>query len=160
MNSDEAFSEAARRIEEASQAGAELLDLSGLGLTSLPDALYRLSNLEALNLEYNRLTSLSDSLGLLGRLTGLYLSSNQLSSLPKSLCELGDLEVLDVSENRLRMLPDGFGQLGRFGDVGRFVHWGKRLEVSARVVGEPKHVAYAGSLIMSAYIASCFPSPA
>jgi len=57
-------------------------------LTSLPESIGDLSNLESLYLQFNQLTTLPESIGDLSSLTRLYLSSNQLTTLPESFCNL------------------------------------------------------------------------
>ena len=50
MARDEGHVEAERRIEEARQAGATELDLRGLELTEVPEAISSLTQLQSLNL--------------------------------------------------------------------------------------------------------------
>ena len=60
-----------------------------------------------LHLSYNGLTSLPDSIGDLRNLQKLDLSGNNgLTSLPDSICNLRNLELLYLSENNLTSLPD------------------------------------------------------
>jgi len=70
---DPATEEALRRIEEARKSGATLLDLSSLKLSTLPEAIGRLPQLQELNL-----------------------SSNQLSTLPGAIGRLSQLQMLDL----------------------------------------------------------------
>ena len=70
------------RINQAAVEEASELDLSGLGLKSLPPQVGNLANLTFLNLEYNELTALPSEIGNLTSLTHLYLGHNQLTDLP------------------------------------------------------------------------------
>uniref|UniRef100_A0A3Q4B1D7 Leucine rich repeat containing 40 n=1 Tax=Mola mola TaxID=94237 RepID=A0A3Q4B1D7_MOLML len=104
------------------------LNLSGRGLTEVPQNVYHLNSdtpeeaqqnvsfgesdrwweqtdLTKLLLSSNHLTQLSDDIRLLPGLTTLDLHDNQLSSLPSTLEELQELQQLRLSHNQLRSLP-------------------------------------------------------
>uniref|UniRef100_A0A8C4DUY0 Leucine-rich repeat-containing protein 40 n=1 Tax=Dicentrarchus labrax TaxID=13489 RepID=A0A8C4DUY0_DICLA len=104
------------------------LNLSGRGLTEVPQKVYRLNtdtpeeaqqnvsfgesdrwweqtDLTKLLLSSNQLTQLSDDIRLLPGLTTLDLHDNQLTSLPSALGELQELQQLRLSHNQLRSLP-------------------------------------------------------
>ncbi|XP_067454161.1 leucine-rich repeat-containing protein 40 isoform X2 [Thunnus thynnus] len=104
------------------------LNLSGRGLTEVPQNVYRLNvdtpeeakqnvsfgasdrwweqtDLTKLLLSSNQLTQLSDDIRLLPGLSTLDLHDNQLSSLPSALGELQELQQLRLSHNQLRSLP-------------------------------------------------------
>uniref|UniRef100_UPI0037E720CB leucine-rich repeat-containing protein 40 n=1 Tax=Semicossyphus pulcher TaxID=241346 RepID=UPI0037E720CB len=104
------------------------LNLSGRGLTEVPQNVYRLNidtpeeaqqnvsfgesdrwweqnELTKLLLSSNQLTQLSDDIRLLTGLTTLDLHDNQLSSLPSALGELQELQQLRLSHNQLKALP-------------------------------------------------------
>ncbi|XP_070765139.1 leucine-rich repeat-containing protein 40 [Enoplosus armatus] len=104
------------------------LNLSGRGLTEVPQNVYRLNvdtpeeaqqnvsfgesdrwweqtDLIKLLLSSNQLTKLSDDIRLLPGLTILDLHDNHLNSLPSALGELQELQQLRLSHNQLRMLP-------------------------------------------------------
>ena len=53
--SAEGLAEARERIAEAARSGAEQLDIGGLGLTDVPEALFELGQLRVLNLAGNRI---------------------------------------------------------------------------------------------------------
>jgi C-terminal of Roc, COR, domain/Ras of Complex, Roc, domain of DAPkinase/Leucine rich repeat len=111
MARDEAYREAERRIEAARREGATTLDLSGMGLTEVPEAIASLTQLTALFLSSNHLTSLPDSILSLSQLNTLFLSNNELSSLPDSILSLSQLTALFLSSNRLISLPDSISSL-------------------------------------------------
>ncbi|MHA1395625.1 MAG: leucine-rich repeat domain-containing protein, partial [Promethearchaeota archaeon] len=91
------------------------LGLYDQGLSSLPESIGYLKNLEKLYLGYNKLSSflynnklssLPESIGDLKNLKYLYLNSNKLSSLPESIGNLINLRKLDISWNKLSSLPE------------------------------------------------------
>ncbi len=108
---DEVASVAAERIKVARELDAYDLDLSGLGLTQLPESIGELSQLRHLSVADNRLTSLPESIGRLTQLQEVYFSGNQLTSLPESIGQLSGLLSLYLFDNRLTSLPDTIGQL-------------------------------------------------
>ena len=61
----EAYDEALRRVEKCRQKGKDgtKLDLNFLGLTTLPEALWKLTALRLLDLQNNQLTTLPEALG-------------------------------------------------------------------------------------------------
>ena len=72
-----------RRIEEARKNGARKLELSDLKLSTLPEAIGRLLQLQVLDLVDNQLSTLPEVIGRLSKLQVLYLTRNQLSKLPQ-----------------------------------------------------------------------------
>jgi Leucine-rich repeat (LRR) protein len=85
------LAEAERRIAQAGRSGAVELDLSGLGLTVVPDSVARLTNLERLWLFKNRLTVIPDSLAELVNLEALSLDGNQIRAIPGFLAGMSNL---------------------------------------------------------------------
>ncbi len=108
-----AYDEALRRIKECKRerswkAG---LDLSTLGLTTLPPEISQLTALPVLFLDDNHLRALPPEIGELTALTGLYLSQNHLSELPPEIGRLTALTQLVLSGNQLSTLPPEIGRL-------------------------------------------------
>src|SRR5437667_270441 len=98
-DSDSAHVEAQRRIQQAAKNGRTSLDLSRLGLTSIPPEIGQLTQLARLSLSNNQLTSVPPEIGQLRQLARLYLSNNQLAELPDSLRRLANLKVLFLHGN-------------------------------------------------------------
>lgn len=114
--------EAEEKIEAALRSQAAELDLSGGGtilssLTSLPESLSHLTQLEKLILSRNQLTELPSWLCQLTRLRALDLSDNGLTTLPESFGDLSELESLNLSFNRLSALPPSFAELSKLKTV-------------------------------------------
>jgi len=81
-------------------------------LSSLPESIGKLTNLEELNLKDGRLTSLPESIGKLTKLEKLTLFNNKLTSLPPSIGKLTNLEYFNLGLNpKLTSLPPSFGNL-------------------------------------------------
>ncbi|MEA5467065.1 leucine-rich repeat domain-containing protein [Leptothoe sp. PORK10 BA2] len=110
-------------IEDAAARKLKKLDLSGLGLSELPEELWQLTQLKVLVLgkydwakrKYvgNRLTQIPPEIGNLSSLTALYLAENQLTQLPEELTTLTNLRFLELSENKLGHLPQRLGKLSK-----------------------------------------------
>jgi Leucine-rich repeat (LRR) protein len=81
------------------------LDLSGLGLSSLPEGLVTITNVTQLNLSKNQLTELPEEVGQPpSRIQDLNVAHNRLKALPKALFESRDLDKLDASQNEIAEL--------------------------------------------------------
>lgn len=89
-----------------------VLDLSGLGLTSIPSDVFSRTELVELNLSSNRLTGAPQAeIRHLQNLKALDLSDNALTGLPAELGQLKNLQTLNVSNNKLTGLPLELGNL-------------------------------------------------
>ncbi len=113
-------SEVSARIEGAGRTQAKVLDLSRLGITTLPDSISKLTQLQGLNLSDNQFATLPESISKLTQLQRLYLSGNQLATLPESLRKLKLLEELYLRGNDALGLPaevlgPGWGEVGEVG---------------------------------------------
>jgi len=64
-----------------------------------------------LNLSNNQLTSIPESIGNLSNLDVLALYNNQLTTLPESIVNLSSLRALSLHHNQLTTLPDNFCEL-------------------------------------------------
>ena len=99
------------RIRAASERGDTRLDLSRLGLTTLPPEIGQLTSLQSLDLSGNQLTALPPEIGRLTSLQSLNLWDNQLTALPPEIGGLASLQSLNLSENHLTALPPEIGAL-------------------------------------------------
>ncbi len=111
MTHDEGYQEAEQLIAEAQRTNATELNLIGFGLTSLPQSLFQLTQLQKLNLLGNQLNELPKEIEQLKNLQKLDLENNQLNELPKEIGQLKNLQKLDLRENQLNELPKEIGQL-------------------------------------------------
>lgn len=91
-----------------------ILDLSGQGLTKVPEYIFSRTNLEELNLSNNSLGgALPSQVGNLQKLKVLNLSNNKFTGVPAEVGRLGNLEVLNLSNNELTGLPMELGNLSK-----------------------------------------------
>ena len=106
-----AYDKALKKIEACGRGSELTLDLSKLGISSLPPEIGQLTALTEIDLSDNQLSSLPPEIGQLTALTQLDLSRNQLSSLPPEIGQLAALTQLRLNGNRLSSLPPEIGQL-------------------------------------------------
>ena len=81
------------------------LDLSNLGLSKIPNEIFKFFWLKELNLSNNKLKHISYKITLLKQLKKLNISNNLLHHIPGSINSLHDLEQLDFQENPLQLQP-------------------------------------------------------
>lgn len=75
------------------------INLSGLGLTRIPDAIGDMVQLKSLILSENRLQAIPESIGMLTNLKILYLFHNKITSLPESIGTMKELQWLGLRGN-------------------------------------------------------------
>lgn len=91
---------------------AEILDLSGQGLTKAPAHIFERIGVKELNLRNNQIEgSLQGEVRHLKELRTLDLSNNKFTGVPAEIGQLEKLEVLNLSNNRLTGLPMELGNL-------------------------------------------------
>ena len=94
------------KIRHVKRGGDTSLDLSGMGLTEIPDDVFTLTSLESLDISNNSISSLG-KIGSLHNLKNLYAHKNKLSSLPDDLLDLDKLENVKFEGNSVAMMnPD------------------------------------------------------
>jgi Leucine-rich repeat (LRR) protein len=87
-------------IEKANSEKSKELNLSGLGLTSFPEEIFNLKNLETLKLMNNKIDRIPDRITELKKLKHLYLFNNKIRSISeKLLIEMPYLENFDLGDN-------------------------------------------------------------
>lgn len=97
------------RIRQAAETGQKRLDLSSMGLETLPPELAGLQDLETLDLGGNALTGLPDFLADLPGLRRLFVTKNQITHWPEVAGHLPRLELLSFKSNQLSRLPETGG---------------------------------------------------
>ena len=81
------------------------LSLIGNSINSFPPEIFKLNNLEFLDLERNELQKLPNEIVLLTKLQELYLFKNQIESLPGNFGNLKNLKILGFASNQLKSFP-------------------------------------------------------
>lgn len=88
------------------------LDLSGQGLSKVPDYVFTRTNLEHLDISNNKLNgALQSQVQQLQNLKVLDMSNNDLTGVPAEVGQLKKLEILNLSNNMLTGLPFELGNL-------------------------------------------------
>lgn len=108
---DNAFSRAQEKIRFAQDEGINGLSFWGMGLTTIPPELGKLTYAVHLDLSNNQLQTLPDVVFTLPNLTKLTLTGNGLLELSPKIAQLTQLQELDVSDNLLTELPPEIGEL-------------------------------------------------
>jgi len=108
---DEAYREALKRIRRAKRENAGQLNLTQLGLETLPPELFDLKDIQALLLFSNNLTIIPEEIAGLKKLEQLSLSHNQITAIPEAIGNLLKLRELTLSANRIQVIPASLGYL-------------------------------------------------
>jgi Leucine-rich repeat (LRR) protein len=87
------------------------LYLTKKNLTSIPDEVYMLDNLEILCLSHNFIQEISPNILRLKKLKMLYLNYNILSEIPLEIFNIKSLEILILSNNNIINIPDDITKL-------------------------------------------------
>ena len=96
----------------------EELEIIGFSLTSLPESIGNLTNLQSLYIRVDSLTTLPDWIGNLTNLQSLGINGDSLSTLPESIGNLTNLQTLGISGDSLTFLPDWIGNLTNLQTLG------------------------------------------
>jgi CCR4-NOT transcription complex subunit 6 len=94
------------------------LDLGGMMINHLNNALFSYTFLTALYLNHNNLTSLPPAISKLRNLSTLNVTGNKLSSLPVELGLIVSLKELLLFDNQLTYIPPDFGTLYQLEIIG------------------------------------------
>ncbi|MDD5031548.1 MAG: leucine-rich repeat domain-containing protein [Patescibacteria group bacterium] len=88
------------------------LDLSSQQLKKVPDYVFKLTNLEELDLSNNQLTgAIQAEIRHLQKLKVLKADNNLMTGVPAEIGQLQNLQILDLSNNQLTGLPYELGNL-------------------------------------------------
>ncbi|XP_070570741.1 p53-induced death domain-containing protein 1-like [Ptychodera flava] len=93
------------------EGNRQILCLADRGLKTLPSQYCTDTRIRTLQLDKNKLSSLPEELSYLRQLEDLQLSCNLFTTFPSCICSLKHLQNLDMSENYLLTLPEEFCRL-------------------------------------------------
>lgn len=116
------------------------LNLSRMGMSTLPQEVRQLRHLRVLDIRWNKLSTLPDWIGELSELEVLYAQHNQLTAWPAAGAQLSRLRRLELGDNQLKKMPAAalparLERLGLAENRIRTLHWDrpfpqlKRLEL-------------------------------
>jgi len=114
VNSFPQYDTAGETSNESSDTAVygKTVDLSGQGLTKVPNSVFNGRTTEVLNLSNNNLEgSLQAEVRNFSNLRVLNLSNNNFTGVPAEVGQLSRLEVLDLSNNPITGLPNEIGNL-------------------------------------------------
>jgi internalin A len=104
------FQQKTRSAEEEIEIEARLrtgkLSLRGLRLQSLPESLFELTHLTALDLRSNEIAIVPNEIRKLHQLKDIFLNHNRISEFPYPLLSMPEIEVLELSGNYIDAIPD------------------------------------------------------
>eukprot|EP01124_Arcella_intermedia_P035950 TRINITY_DN9302_c0_g1_i1.p1 TRINITY_DN9302_c0_g1~~TRINITY_DN9302_c0_g1_i1.p1 ORF type:complete len:587 (+),score=141.25 TRINITY_DN9302_c0_g1_i1:32-1792(+) len=108
--SKEAEREVKHKVTQALSDGTNELDISGLSLVSIPEALSVYLDWVNIDLGFNRFETFPISMNKFHALEELWLTGNQISKIPPGI-SIPSLRVLHLNGNQLSELPDHVTQL-------------------------------------------------
>ena len=88
-----------------------VLDLGYSELTSVPESVWELANLEELKIDQSQLKTISPGIVKLAALKKFRFSGNPLGGFPEDVCKLDQLETLHADFCRFSVLPSSFASL-------------------------------------------------
>lgn len=96
------------------------LNLSGQGLSFIPERIYKLKQLKILILDDNHLEEIPQRIFNLRNIKHLSVNNNLIKHIPKGISSLNQLEILSLSNNQIRTIPNEITKLKklRFLDLG------------------------------------------
>lgn len=100
-----------RMISETDLYNSTFMSMHCENITSIPDALFLLKNLNILHLTNNKITIIPEEIVQLDNLIELHLSHNDIKIIPKELAELKKLKSLRLDFNQIRFIPKELGNL-------------------------------------------------
>lgn len=94
------------KIRQCKRSGGTKIDISGLGLSSIPSELLELTSLESINISNNSLNGI-DKISIFRNLKELIASNNNISVIPDTLQTISSLETLRLDGNPIAVSSPG-----------------------------------------------------
>lgn len=105
------FNVAKERIAFAITKGKKNINISGLGLKTIPQEIFEIYDLKELYLGGNQLTDLPNDLANLQELVSINLQKCQFSHFPDVLLKLKNIQSINFSRNKIETIPDSIDSL-------------------------------------------------
>lgn len=138
-------------IEIIAKFPIKILYLTNNKITQIPDQISTLKALELLDLSNNQISAPLDAIGALTNLETLHLSNNKLCGLPETIKSLINLKDLNLSNNNLEILPDIFQFMSK---LTRLNLSSNKLSMLPATIGDLNNL---GSLTLAQNEFSTFP---
>lgn len=113
------------------------LKLRNKKLKKIPNEVFKLTNLQYLDLSKSNIKEIPEEIELLTHLQVLILSKNDIETLPKTIGNLKQLRVLNLSQNKLIALPP---QIGMLENLEKMDLWSNNIEVFPLEFKNLKHL--------------------
>lgn len=110
-NYETRFNIAREKIALAKSLGKKSVNISGLGLKTIPEELFEMLDLKELHLGGNQITDLPENVANFQKLTLLSIQRCQLSKIPNCVLNLKSLQSLNLSRNKIEAIPDSINSL-------------------------------------------------
>jgi len=88
-----------------------ILELKGKKLSEIPEGVFKLHNLEVLDLGRNRIRKINPQIANMIHLQELDLSSNKLDEFPEGITALKGLQKLSLNRNEIVTIPPSIGKM-------------------------------------------------
>lgn len=124
------WEEAERRIAEVIKSGSTALDLTSLGLDSLPDSIAELPEMLNLDLGSNRFTEIPEVIGRIRVLRAVRFTDNQIETIPDFIAAMPTLELLNLASNRVKAIPESLSTMANLKTLGLSANRIKQIPVS------------------------------
>lgn len=109
-------------------------------ITVLPDAAFKMKNLQYISGSKNLLGAIPRNIDLAGNLQELDLSWNRITGIPNGIGNLSNLRVLRLNNNLIRAIPYEFGQCANVEEVHMTVNQMERLPSSLNQLKKLRHL--------------------
>jgi internalin A len=119
-------------IDRAEAENWHKLDLSGKGLTEIPEKIGNLTNLTTLFLYANRIERIPESIGNLTNLTILSLSGNQIKEIPDTISNLSKLKVLYLYSNQIKEITEAICRLSNLVELN--LSWNEIKKIPSSII--------------------------
>lgn len=111
------------KIETNKKRKEKKLDISGFGLTTIPQEVFELTHLESLILgdwlsdNRNQISQIPHEISSLKNLKNIDLRCNRFEIFPIELCSINSIEIIDLNSNLINRIPDEISKLNNLKEL-------------------------------------------